>query len=68
MNNSSGRGIRENTVASFIAAHDSGAGWCEFDVQVTVGTDGYCSPLLQTNCKPSFLVLMASYDVAGTVH
>jgi glycerophosphodiester phosphodiesterase len=35
MNRCSGRGIRENTVASFIAAHGSGAGWCEFDVQVT---------------------------------
>ena len=35
MNRTPGRGIRENTVASFIAAHGSGAGWCEFDVQVT---------------------------------
>jgi glycerophosphoryl diester phosphodiesterase len=35
MNRVSGKGIRENTVASFIAAHGSGAGWCEFDVQVT---------------------------------
>jgi glycerophosphodiester phosphodiesterase len=35
MNRAPGRGIRENTVASFIAAHGSGAGWCEFDVQVT---------------------------------
>ena len=35
MNRCPGRGIRENTVASFIAAHSSGAGWCEFDVQVT---------------------------------
>ena len=35
MNRLPGRGIRENTVASFIAAHGSGAGWCEFDVQVT---------------------------------
>ena len=35
MNRCPGRGIRENTIASFIAAHSSGAQWCEFDVQVT---------------------------------
>ena len=35
MNLKPGRGIRENTVASIIAAHDFGADWSEFDVQVT---------------------------------
>lgn len=35
MNRCPGKGIRENTIASFVAAHGSGAGWCEFDVQVT---------------------------------
>jgi len=35
MNRCSGSGIRENTVASFIAARDAGASWVEFDVQVT---------------------------------
>ena len=35
MNFKSGKGIRENTVASIIAAHDFGADWSEFDVQVT---------------------------------
>jgi len=34
-NRSSGAGIRENTVASFTAAAEGGAEWCEFDVQVT---------------------------------
>ena len=35
MNLKPGKGIRENTVASIIAAHDFGADWSEFDVQVT---------------------------------
>lgn len=34
-NRQSGAGIRENTLASFIAASQGGAEWCEFDVQVT---------------------------------
>jgi len=34
-NRASGAGIRENTVASFNAAAEGGAEWCEFDIQVT---------------------------------
>ena len=34
-NRKSGAGIRENTLASFVAASQGGAEWCEFDVQVT---------------------------------
>ena len=34
-NRAPGSGIRENTVASFTAASQGGAEWCEFDVQVT---------------------------------
>ena len=35
MNRCSGAGVRENTVASFVAADANGATWCEFDVQCT---------------------------------
>ena len=35
MNRRSGAGVRENTVASFVAADANGATWCEFDVQCT---------------------------------
>ena len=63
MNLKPGRGIRENTVASIIAAHDFGADWSEFDVQVQIYVllfGGWaCAWTLDQWCEHDFPIVTA---------